>query len=102
MGANTIGKEDIFHSGFQGTWVKNENGYFNNQYYINMVNESLPRDEALQRPCETINNVDHELCEEGQTTGYQWTVGFTGFNLNADMAIYKVCDSYFCYLTQMS
>ena len=49
MGANTIGKADIFNSGFQGTWVKNENGYFNNQYYINMVNESLPRDEALQR-----------------------------------------------------
>ena len=23
-------------------------------------------------------------------TGWEWNVGFTGFNLNADMAIYKV------------
>ena len=27
---------------------------------------------------------------KGQTTGWEWNVGFTGFNLNTDMAIYKV------------
>lgn len=45
MGVHTIGKVDILISGFHGTWVNNEQGYFNTQYYINMANSSLGRRE---------------------------------------------------------
>ena len=70
MGVHTLGKADIFNSGFHGTWVNNEQvenylqtihthteiflifqGYFNNQYYTNMVNTSL--DWALTRKVHT-------------------------------------------------
>ena len=87
MGAHTLGKADILNSGFHGTWVNNEQGYWNNQYYTNMVNESLGW-RLVTKTCESLPNVDTSLCN-GEVTGWEWNVGFTGFNLNADMAIYK-------------
>ena len=38
-----------------------------------------------------LNNVNTSLCEEGQTTGWQWNARDVGFNLNADVALVKVC-----------
>jgi hypothetical protein len=72
MRAHTLGKADIFNSGFHCTWVNNENGYFNTQYYINMANSSLGL-KALQ-------NSESGLCQ-GEITVWEWLVGFTGFNL---------------------
>jgi len=87
MGVHTLGKADIFNSGFHGTWVNNEQGYFNNRYYTNMVNSSLNW-KLVTKTCESLPNVESNLCH-GEVTGWEWNVGFTGFNLNADMAIYK-------------
>eukprot|EP00091_Calanus_sinicus_P008647 TRINITY_DN207_c0_g1_i12.p1 TRINITY_DN207_c0_g1~~TRINITY_DN207_c0_g1_i12.p1 ORF type:complete len:462 (+),score=130.76 TRINITY_DN207_c0_g1_i12:106-1491(+) len=88
MGVHTLGKADIFNSGFHGTWVNNQQGYFNNQYYINIANSSLGW-RAFQKPCENLPNADISACQAGQMTGWSWNVAATGFNLNADMAIYK-------------
>ena len=43
-----------------------------------------------RKPCDQIPNADTSLCTPGQQTGWEWNVGFTGFNLNADMALFKV------------
>eukprot|EP00091_Calanus_sinicus_P024255 TRINITY_DN8594_c0_g1_i2.p1 TRINITY_DN8594_c0_g1~~TRINITY_DN8594_c0_g1_i2.p1 ORF type:complete len:297 (+),score=71.46 TRINITY_DN8594_c0_g1_i2:81-893(+) len=75
MGVHTLGKADIFNSGFHGTWVSNEQGYFNTQYYKNMANSSLGW-KSLRRPCEVLGASGP--CH-GQTTGWQWLVGFVGF-----------------------
>ena len=45
---------------------------------------------SLRKPCDQIPNTDTSLCAPGQHTGWEWNVGFTGFNLNADMALFKV------------
>jgi len=87
MGAHTLGKADILNSGFHGMWVNNEQGYFNNQYYANMVNDSLEW-KVVTKTCKSIPNVNSSLCT-GQITGWEWNAGFTGFNLNTDMAIFK-------------
>ena len=107
MGAHTLGKADIHNSGFHGeyspligwhktilifdwlpgTWVNNEQGYFSNQYYTNMVNQSLDW-RLVTKTCESLPNVDADQCS-GEVTGWEWNVGFTGFNLNADMSLYK-------------
>ena len=89
MGVHTIGKADIFNSGFHGTWVNGEQGFFNNQYFINMANSSLDW-KIVKRDCNDLTNVDTDQCANGQTTGTQWNSPSIGFNLNADMAIFKV------------
>lgn len=52
-----------------------------------MVNSSLDW-RVRQRSCESLNNVNVSECS-GQRTGWQWTAGGVGFNLNADMSIFK-------------
>ena len=52
-----------------------------------MVNSSLDW-RVRQRACESLNNVDASQCN-GEMTGWQWTAGGVGFNLNADMSILK-------------
>ena len=47
-------------------------------------------DSPLRKLCDQIPNADTSLCTSGQQTGWEWNVGFTGFNLNADMALFKV------------
>ena len=71
-----------------------------------MVNDSLEW-KVVTKTCKSIPNVNSSLCTgtialglldflflpvllTGQTTGWEWNAGFTGFNLNTDMAIYKV------------
>ena len=68
---------------FHRTWVNNENGFFNTQYYINMANSSLGWI-SLLRPGEVLQNSESRLCK-GEITGWEWLVGFTGFNLNVDI-----------------
>ena len=43
-------------------------GYFNNKYYSNLANDSINW-RQVQRDCTNLNNVDTDLCKEGQTTG---------------------------------
>ena len=40
MGAHTMGKAQFFNSGYQGSWVTDENQYFNNKYYSNILKDS--------------------------------------------------------------
>jgi len=92
LGAHTLGKADIFNSGFNGVWVNNEQGYFNNKYYSNLANDSINW-RQVQRDCTNLNNVDTDLCKESQTTGWQWTARDVGFNLNTDVALVKYFDT---------
>jgi len=88
MGAHTLGSADIFNSGFHGSWINNEQSFFNNHYYTHMVNSSL--DWKLRtRDCASLTNVDTTQCTTDQTTGWQWQVPGTAFDINADMALYK-------------
>merc|ERR1719397_791074 len=88
MGAHTLGAADIFNSGFNGVWVNDEQQYFNNKYYSHLTDDSINW-RLVKRSCRRLNSVDTELCEEEQTTGWQWTASGVGFNLNADMALVK-------------
>jgi len=88
MGAHTLGSADIFNSGFQGSWINNEQNFFNNHYYTHMVNSSLDW-KLLTKDCASLTNIDTTQCSANQTTGWQWQVPGTAFNINADMALYK-------------
>jgi len=88
MGAHTLGNAEISNSGFHGTWVNNEQAYFSNQYYANIVDDTISWN-ARQRNCASLGVDD---CEDGETTGWQWTAARIGFNLNPDMALYKEFD----------
>eukprot|EP00092_Neocalanus_flemingeri_P022530 GFUD01024432.1.p1 GENE.GFUD01024432.1~~GFUD01024432.1.p1 ORF type:complete len:422 (+),score=86.93 GFUD01024432.1:153-1268(+) len=96
MGVHTLGAAKIFNSGFHGTWISGgANGasgavFFNNQYFINMASLDWT---LAQRLCTSLSNVDSDLCSNGQTTGWQWNVAGLGFNLNADMALFKDFDT---------
>eukprot|EP00092_Neocalanus_flemingeri_P012654 GFUD01013637.1.p1 GENE.GFUD01013637.1~~GFUD01013637.1.p1 ORF type:complete len:333 (+),score=66.13 GFUD01013637.1:73-1071(+) len=100
MGVHTLGAAKIFNSGFHGTWVSGGPGgaggggatYFNNQYFINMATLDWT---LAQRRCTSLPDPDHnsELCSAGQKTGWQWNVAGLGFNLNADMALFKDFDT---------
>ena len=89
MGAHTLGQANIFNSGYNGPWVSGETSMFNNKYYSNMVRDNGVTWRLSQRDC-TVLSVDTGLCADGQTTGWQYTSGGTGFNLPADVAIYQV------------
>ena len=86
MGAHTLGNAEISNSGFHGTWVNNEQAYFSNQYYKNIEDTGISWT-ARQRDCD---NLGVDGCEEDETTGWQWVAAAIGFNLNPDMALYKV------------
>merc|ERR1719397_2317677 len=88
MGAHTLGGAEIFNSGFNGVWVTDEAQYFNNKYYSHMTDDSVNW-KLAQRACTKLNSVDTDLCEDEQTTGWQWSAAGVGFNLNADMALVK-------------
>jgi len=85
MGAHTLGNAEISNSGFHGTWVNNEQAYFSNQYYKNIVDDTISWNKR-QRNCD---NLGVDYCADGETTGWQWTAAAVGFNLNPDMALYK-------------
>ena len=68
MGAHTLGRADIFISGFNGVWVNNEQQYFNNKYFSHLNNQSVNW-RMVQRACLRLNNVDTDFCEDEQTTG---------------------------------
>ena len=91
MGVHTIGKADIYNSGFHGPWVSDEQSLFNNQYYINMADSNLDW-RVKTKDCIDLTSPDHDIdqCADGQSTGWQWNVPHIGFNLNADMALFKV------------
>merc|ERR1712038_26988 len=91
MGAHTLGAADIFNSGFNGVWVSDEAQLFNNKYYSHMT-DSTVNWRLAQRNCISLN-VETELCEDGQTTGWQWFAAGVGFNFNADMALVKYFDT---------
>lgn len=91
MGAHTLGAADIFNSGFNGVWVSDEAQFFNNKYYSHMTDNTINW-RLAQRNCISLN-VETELCEDGQTTGWQWFAAGIGFNLNADMALVKYFDT---------
>jgi len=88
MGAHTLGAADIFNSGFNGVWVNDEAQYFNNKYYSHMTDDTVNW-KLSQRTCANLNSVDTDLCDDGETTGWQWSAQGVGFNLNADMALVK-------------
>jgi len=92
MGAHTLGKADIFNSGFNGVWVNDEQQYFNNKYFSHLTDQEVNW-RSVQRACPKLKSVDTDLCEDEQTTGWQWTASGVGFNLNADMALVKDFDT---------
>jgi len=86
MGAHTLGRADIFNSGYSGPWVSGQTSMFNNRYYANLVGTSW---RLNSRACTELNGVAASLCGEGQTTNWQYSIGGVGFNLPADMALYQ-------------
>jgi len=93
MGAHTLGGANIFDSGYHGIWVRNEAGIFNNRYYDNMVNQPWA---LAQRRCANLPDIDTDLCEsDDQVSKWEYFTASVGFNLPADVAIYKkfTCDA---------
>ena len=109
MGAHTLGGANIFDSGYHGIWVRNEAGMFNNRYYDNIVNQPWA---LTQRKCSNLPDIDTDLCESEdqvnqpptldhnspptiQVSKWEYFTASVGFNLPADVAIYKkfTCDT---------